>query len=180
MAALPNFPSFDLEQGDLSKAWGKYVSRLENLLLAMNITNANPKKALLLHYVGEKVNEIFDTLDVEEADRDEDAFKKAEKALRDYFTPQKNIEYEVYKFHHAKQLPGENITTHYTWLKQLARSCDFYDEKREIKTQIIQNGISSKLRRKALSDPEITLEKLLQIVAVSTKRTINFKTWASK
>ena len=147
----------------LSKAWGKYVSRLENLLLAMNITSASRKKALLLHYVGEEVNEIFDTLDVEEADRDEDVFKKAEKALRDYFTPQKNIEYEVYKFRQAKQLPDENITTYYTRLKQLARSCDFYDEKREIKTQIIQNGISSKLRRKALSDPEITLEKLLQI-----------------
>jgi hypothetical protein len=36
-------------------------------------------------------------------------------------------------------------------------------EKREIKTQIVQNGISSKLRRKALADPEITLEKLIQI-----------------
>ena len=83
MAARPNFPSFDLEQGDLSKAWGKYVSRLENLLLAMNITSASRKKALLLHYVGEEFNEIFDTLDVEEADRDEDVFKKAEKALRE-------------------------------------------------------------------------------------------------
>ena len=104
MAALPNFPSFGLEQGDLSKAWGKYD-----------------------------------------------------------LTPQKNIEYVVYKFCQVKQLPGENITTYYTRLKQLARSCDFYDEKREIKTQIIQNGISSKLRRKVLSDPEITLEKFYRL-----------------
>ena len=108
-------------------------------------------------------SKIFDTLDVEEADREEDAFKKAEKALRDYFTQLKIIEYEVYKFRQAKQLPRENITTYCTRLKQLARSCDFYDEKKEIKTQIIQNGISSKLRRKALSDPETTLEKLYRL-----------------
>ena len=90
-------------------------------------------------------------------------FRKAEKALREYFTPQKNFEFEVYKFRQAKQLPGENISAYHTKLKQLAKSCDFHDEKREIKTQIIQNGISSKLRRKALADPGITLEKILQI-----------------
>ena len=161
MAALPTFPAFDL-QGDLSQGWRKYVSRFENLLLAMNITNAIRKKAMLLHYVGEEVNEIFDTLDVPEATEEEDVFRKAEKALREYSTPQKNIEFEVYKFRQAKQLSRE-ISAYHTKLKQLAKSCDFYDEKRKIKTQIIQNGISSKLRRKALADPGITLEKILQI-----------------
>ena len=139
------------------------MSRFENLLLAMNITNAIRKKAMLLHYVGEEVNEIFDTLDVPEATEEEDVFRKAEKALREYFTPQKNLEFEVYKFRQAKQLPGENISAYHTKLKQLAKSCDFHDEKREIKTQIIQNGISSKLRRKAIADPGITLENILQI-----------------
>ena len=154
---------FDLQGGDLSQGWRKYVSRFENLMLAMNITNATRKKAMLLHYAGEEVNEIFETLDVQEADENEDIFKKAEKALRNYFTPQKNLEFEVYKFRQAKQLPGEDISAYYTRLKQLAKSCEFHDEKRELKTQIIQNGISTKLRRKALADPEITLEKILQI-----------------
>ena len=149
-------------QGELSQGWRKYMSRFENLLLAMNITNAIRKKAMLLHYVGEEVNEIFDTLDVPEATEEEDVFRKAEKALREYSTPQKNIEFEVYKFRQAKQLSRE-ISAYHTKLKQLAKSCDFYDEKRKIKTQIIQNGISSKLRRKALADPGITLEKILQI-----------------
>ena len=43
-------------QGELSQGWRKYMSRFENLLLAMNITNAIRKKAMLLHYVGEEVN----------------------------------------------------------------------------------------------------------------------------
>ena len=101
---IPTFPAFDL-QGDLSQGWRKYVSRFENLLLAMNITNAIRKKGMLL---GEEVNKIFDTLDVPEATEEEDIFRKAEKALREYFTPQKNLEFEVYKFRQAKQLPGNN------------------------------------------------------------------------
>ncbi|XP_046858745.1 uncharacterized protein LOC124452206 [Xenia sp. Carnegie-2017] len=163
MTALPSFPTFNLEEPDLRKSWGKYVSRLENLLLAMNITNAARKKAMLLHYVGEEVNEIFETLEIDEPDREEDVFRKAEKALRNYFTPQKNIEFEVYKFRQAKQLPGENISAYYTRLKQLAKSCEFHEQSKEIKTQIIQNGSSSKLWRKALADPEITMEKLIQM-----------------
>ncbi|XP_046857812.1 uncharacterized protein LOC124451232 [Xenia sp. Carnegie-2017] len=115
----------------LEKLGEKYVSRLENLLLAMNITNAARKKAMLLHYVGEEVNEIFETLEIDEPDREEDVFKKAEKALRNYFTPQKNIEFEVYKFRQAKQLPGENISAYNTRLKQLAKSCEFHEESRD-------------------------------------------------
>ncbi|XP_046862941.1 uncharacterized protein LOC124456568 [Xenia sp. Carnegie-2017] len=163
MTALPSFPTFNLEEPDLRKAWGKYVSRLENLLLAMNITNAARKKAMLLHYVGEEVNEILETLEIDEPDREEDVSRKAEKALRNYFTPQKNIEFEVYQFRQAKQLPGENISAYYTRLRQLAESCEFHEESREIKAQIIQNGSSSKLRRKALADPEITMEQLIQM-----------------
>ncbi|XP_046855972.1 uncharacterized protein LOC124449073 [Xenia sp. Carnegie-2017] len=163
MTALPSFPTFNLEEPHLKKLRENNVSRLENLLLVMNITNAARKKAMLLHYVSKEVNVIFETLEIDEPDREEDVFRKAEKALRNYFTPQKNIEFEVYKFRQAKQLPGENISAYYTRLKQLAKSCEFHEERREIKTQIIQNGLSSKLRRKALADPEITMEKLLQM-----------------
>ena len=75
MAALPTFPAFDLQAGDLSREWTKYVSRFEYMLLAMNITNATRKKAMLLHCVGEEVNEIFETLEVQQADQDEDVFQ---------------------------------------------------------------------------------------------------------
>ena len=160
MAALPTFPTFDLKTGDLGREWRKYVARSENMLLAMNITNATRKKAMLLHYVGEEDNEIFETLEVQETDDTEDVFIKAEKALKNYFTSQKNLEFEVYKFRQAKQIRGENIFAYFTRLKQLSKYCEFHDEKREIKTQIIQNGISSKLRRKALAYPDITLEKV--------------------
>ena len=54
------------------------------------------------------------------------------------------------------------MTAFYTKLKALAVTCEFADEKREIKTQIIQNCSSNKLRREALSTPDITLKTLLE------------------
>ena len=63
----------------------------------------------------------------------------------------------------SKQLPGEEISTPCTRLEQLARSCEFHDDNKEIKAQIIQNGISSKLRKKALVDPDIALEKIVKL-----------------
>ena len=109
MASLPIFPAFDLQEGDLSKAWRRYVLRFENLLMAMNINDAKRKKAMLLHYVGEEVVDIFETLEVEERDDNEDVFVKAEKALRSYFTPRKNTEFEVYKFRQGNNSQGRRF-----------------------------------------------------------------------
>ena len=63
--------------------------------------------------------------------KEEDVFRKAEKALTEYFTLQKNLELEVYKFRQAKQLTGENISVYHIKLKQLAKSCDIHDEEKE-------------------------------------------------
>ena len=40
-------------------------------------------------------------------------------------------------------------------------TCEFTDADREIKSQVIQEFSSSKLRQKALSDPSISLHQLL-------------------
>jgi hypothetical protein len=109
-----------------------YVLRFENILLAMNITSAVRKNYnITLRYVTEEVNEIFETLQVQAADVNEDVLTKAEKGLKNYFTSQKNLEFEAYKFRQAKQLPGENFSAYFTTLKQLAKYCEFHEEKRE-------------------------------------------------
>ena len=67
--ALPHFPPFDIsdEPGAKGPRWKKYITRFKNLMVAMNITDAARQRALLLHYVGEDTNEIFDTLPNTEA-----------------------------------------------------------------------------------------------------------------
>ncbi len=63
MAAIPSFLEFDVEDpSNLAVQWEKYLKRVNNLVTAMNLCDAGRKRALLLHYVGERVNDIFDTL----------------------------------------------------------------------------------------------------------------------
>ena len=50
-----------------------------------------------------------------------------------------------------------------TQLKQLVKTCEFTDTDCEIKSQIIQNCPSTKLRRKALTNSTITLQALLDL-----------------
>ena len=163
MSTLPSFPSFDLSQnqGTLGTRWKKYIARFRNLIVALNVTNKKRQQALLLHYAGEEVNDIVETLPDAVAGADEDPLEKTITALTNHFTPKTNVAYEEYKFRQAKQDPGEDLMTYYTRLKHLSQTCEFADADREIKSQIIQLCSSSKLRRKALSDPGITLHTLL-------------------
>ena len=81
----------------------------------MNLRDASRERALLLHYiyVGERVNDIFDTL----PDRGEDNnFKAACDALTAYFTPEKNVSFEISKFRKLQQARGESIDEYQTRL----------------------------------------------------------------
>ena len=62
IASLPPYPTFDYEtdKTNAGPRWEKWVNRLDNLFVGLNITNDARKRALLLHYAGERVHEIFD------------------------------------------------------------------------------------------------------------------------
>jgi hypothetical protein len=159
--ALPSFPVFDPspEVGAVGLRWKKWLSRFNNLMVALDISKSERKRALLLHYVGELVNDVFDTLPNTGEAKD---YELAITALNTYFIPQKNTEYEIYKFRQARQNDDESIDTYTTRLRQLSTNCEFTDEDKEIKTQIIQTCISSKLRKYALKSMDLTLSGLLQ------------------
>ena len=53
----------DSETATVSQRWKNWKSRFENFLVANNITNNTRKRALLLHHAGERVCDIFETLE---------------------------------------------------------------------------------------------------------------------
>ena len=69
----------------------------------MDVTNKERQRALLFHYAGEAMTEIFDTRPNTTAGEGEDPSNKAVQALTNYFTPRQNREYEIYVFRQAKQ-----------------------------------------------------------------------------
>nr|XP_034319592.1 uncharacterized protein K02A2.6-like [Crassostrea gigas] len=91
-SGLPVFPKFPVHaEGAIGTRWRKWVQRLENLFVGMKITDNKRKRALLLHYAGEEVYDIFDTF----ADTGNDEnYDQAKDALKNYFEPKVNKEYE--------------------------------------------------------------------------------------
>ena len=97
---LPALPQFNPspEAGDVTLRWKKWTARFKNLMAAINIVDDARQKALLLHYVGEDTNDIFDTLVVPEPVDDETRTDIAIRVLTAHFAPKQNREFEVYKF----------------------------------------------------------------------------------
>jgi hypothetical protein len=90
MANLPSFPPFDVEadKANAGPRWKKWIGRLENLLVGMNMNNDARKRALLLHYAGERVYEIY------EAEKGEsgNTYANTKEVLTKYFEPKTNIQ----------------------------------------------------------------------------------------
>ena len=70
----------------------------------MDITDDNRKRTLLLHYAGEEVADVFETL-VETGN----TYATAKQKLTDYFAPKKNTEYEIYKFRQGNKTSQKRL-----------------------------------------------------------------------
>ena len=69
--SLPNFPPFEVHlDGTAGLRWKKWLGRFERLTIRMGISDDKQKRALLLHYGGPEVDEIFDTLQDVGEDKD--------------------------------------------------------------------------------------------------------------
>ena len=60
---LPYFPPFDVdtEPTSLGTRWKKWLRRFDNFLVALDVSDTR-QRAMLLHFAGERVDNIFDTL----------------------------------------------------------------------------------------------------------------------
>ena len=146
------------------------------MMIGLNIKDdLKRKRALLLHYTGEEINDIFETLpDTGE----ENNYQAAIDAQNAHFAPTANSEFSIYCFRQAKQQPNGTLDTFHTRLQQLAMPCSFTDNDKEVKTQIIQACTSRKLRRSALQHPEWSLSNLLssgRAMELANKHTANIE-----
>ena len=141
----------------------------------MDIYASKRKKALMLHYAGERVYEIYSTLSTpvhnatpvpdggeqREAAVAVDEYEQAKTQLKAHFEPSKNTEYEEYVFRRAKQTADETLDSYAVRLRVLAQNCEFPDVDKAIKSHIIQSCTSTRLRRKGLRDYDMSLTQLL-------------------
>ena len=69
--------------------------------------------------------------------------------------------YQTYVCRQATQGKEKGTDEFHTRLRGLAKHCEFADADFEIKIQVVANGTSSRLRKKALQDPTYTLTNML-------------------
>ena len=138
--------------------WTNWLERFQTYLLAADVKEPQRQRALLLYQAGPEVYNIFKTLP---ETGDEKDYKKAVDALTKHFEPDKNQIFEIYNFRQATQMTEETIDEFHTRLRTLAKHCKFHDEDFEIKMQIVCNGKSARLRRKALREPDYKLAEML-------------------
>ena len=119
----------------------------------MDIKDDNRKRALLLY----EVEKVFATLSDVGEDKD---YKKAVEKLHEYFSRKKNVLFETHKFRQLKQVTEETIDQYCTRLRQQAIICEFYNSENEIKIQLVEGCLSSKVRRKAIQD-DLSLADIL-------------------
>ena len=147
MATLTlQMPLFDPDSdigASVAPRWKTWVADFQTYLVANAITDNKRKKALLLYLAGPRVREIFRQIP---ETGDEDAFDTALTKLNEYFEPQKNTLYEVFKFRQAVQGPQETLDQYHTRLRTLGATCDFHDLDFEILVQIVTHGRSTHLR----------------------------------
>ena len=161
---LPVFEAFSTDDSaSIGPRWRKYLARFEVLMTALDLQdNALRKRALLLHYAGEQVYEIFETFsDAQKGGDDEEGYQTLKTSLTTYFEPKKNVDYETFIFRQTKQEKSENVDAFCTRLRKLAATCDFGNVEREIKSQILVGCTSNRLRRRALRE-DMSLTDLLK------------------
>jgi len=148
-----------------AQRWKKWTQRVDNFFIAVNIDDATSKKAMFLHLAGESVQDTFDGLVVDDAPDhatdDNNVYTIARQALDNFFSPKKNVTFEIYNFRLARQNVGETIDAYTARLRTLAKFCEFPNIDSELKSHIIQTCLSTRLRRFALSEPNWSLKELL-------------------
>ena len=82
---------------------------------AMKVNDDKQNRPLLLYQAGQETQEIFETLT--EMGDDYDPAKK----LDEYFSPKKNVDYEIFQFRQAVQQKGETVDQFTIRLRKLTR-----------------------------------------------------------
>ena len=142
----------------IGQCWQAWRRRFETYLRALNITNTTRQHALLLYQVVQATQEIFYTIPENGADDD---YATALATLDAYFLPKKSVDFEIFQFRQVKQRPDETVSQYATRLCQLAAHCEFNNVDTEIKSAIIQNCASKRLRRYTLREDNLPLTSLL-------------------
>ncbi|XP_038116888.1 uncharacterized protein LOC119769064 [Culex quinquefasciatus] len=150
----------------VSARWKKWKRSFNIFLDVHNVTIAARQKSYLLHYVGPQVQDVFFSLqgnDAPAVPEGSDVFKEAVKLLDEYFLPMKCLPLERHKFRNLEQNEDEPIEGFVLRLREQGNLCEYGDHlEEEIKEQLFEKGVSDDLRATILNKPQMTLAETIE------------------
>lgn len=160
--------------------WKNWLKSFEYCLNAGKVTSEEEKFALLLHFAGPKIQEIYDALPQKEEEKDEisgpwasgyvlgSKYEDAISRLDEFFLPKKNSTYERHMFRQIRQKESEPFANFAIRLRIQAEKCDYGDAlETNVKEMVISNCRSDKMRRDLMKitimRAEATLDDILKV-----------------
>ena len=157
--------ALNLDGTNLAESWRQWKQRFELFSLASGLSSKDAKiqAATLLHVIGPAALEIYNTFTwADEGDK-----QKVEVILvkyEAYCIPRTNVTWERHVFNTRHQHSDETIDQYVTDLRKKAQTCEFRDLKEGLIRDRIVCGIRcDKTRSRLLKQPELTLQKAIDI-----------------
>ncbi|CAH0717620.1 unnamed protein product, partial [Brenthis ino] len=161
-----NIPKLNIATNQNNNSnWKKWWQYFELFLLATGLEEAPEKRkiAIMLHTIGEKGIEIYNSFNI---DINKITLKDIKTKFDNYFEPQKNLTIIRHSFFTRMQKPEEGIDAFLTDLQNIGNKCEFGTLKESLIKDIFIANMSSRLthvRQRLLQETDLKLEKAISI-----------------
>ena len=171
----------NLDGTNLADSWRQWRQRFELFSLATELTSKDAKiqSATLLHVIGPAALELYNTFTWD----NEDDKQKVETILAKfaaYCIPRTNVTWERHVFNTRNQRDDENIDQYVTDLRKKAQTCEFQNLRDGLIRDRIVCGIKcDKTRSRLLKEPDLTLQKAIDICRANEAALTQMKSFAT-
>ncbi|XP_033331387.2 uncharacterized protein LOC117223276 [Megalopta genalis] len=152
-------------KGNLEDNWRRFKRDYDLFMTATgrDAQSKDVQAATLLNLIGSEAIDVFETLDVSEADKKDP--EKIITAFQNYVEPQKNEIYERFLFLRRKRNNGEKLEHYISDLKKIARNCNYGTLTDSlIRDNIIYHMSDLGLQQSALKCQDLQLESLIKMM----------------
>ena len=122
------------------------------------------KVAILLHALGEDALEVYNTLEIAQADEEDQTVDDILDAFKTYCQPKKNTVFERHQFWAHPMTDSVTIEKYVTELRQKSKDCEFgASENNMIREKIVFSLNDQRLKERLLRECDLTLERAVDI-----------------
>ena len=171
----------DLDSSNLANTWRQWRQRFELFSLASGLSSKGAKiqAATFLHVIGPAALEVYNTFTWSD-DEDKQKIEMILPKFEAYCIPRTNVTWERHLFNTRNQRDDETIDQYATDLKKKAQTCEFQDLKDSlIRDRIVCRIRCDKTRSRLLKDPDLNLQKAIDICRANEATITQMKPFVS-